>query len=149
MKRIASILFSCFLLSISFVHGQTNAGFQSAPANHVRWTSNFDEAISQSQTEKKPVLILFTGTDWCPACRILERSVISNPEFSRLIGNKFIFMKAEFAKPYDARYQPLVDRYGIKQFPTFAVINGSGQLLYKVNYRGGGTPQSYAQDLSR
>lgn len=132
-----------------YAGNQTAApGFAVKP---LHWLASYSEAVALSQSTSKPIAILFTGTGWCPACMKLEREVISNPEFAQAIGEKFVFLKAEFPDYSESSviaspYKPLVDRYGIKEFPTIVVINANGQLLYTVRYRQGG-PQAYTQEM--
>ena len=45
------------------------------------WLTDYDEALAESTRSGKPVLTLFTGSDWCPHCRTLEERVFSTSEF--------------------------------------------------------------------
>ena len=119
-----------------------------APSAGINWLTTYSEAVAQSQSTSKPIVILFTGTTWCPACMNLEREVIKKPEFAQLVGNKFIFLKAEMPgfSSEASPFKPLVERYGINAYPSIVVVNANGQLLYRVNYRQGG-PRAYADEL--
>jgi len=156
MKRFFHFaLCGLFLLSSALVFSQTPASNQmtvqvGAP-EPIKWLHSYSEAVSLSQSTSKPIVILFTGTSWCPACMKLEREVISNPEFSKSVGQKFIFLKAEFPEYSESSvmaspYKPLLDRYNVNAFPTLVVVNANGQKLYTVNYKSGG-PNVYAQEL--
>lgn len=118
-------------------------------AGGIRWLTNYQEAVFASQSSSKPIVILFTGTNWCPACMSLERRVLTHPEFKDAVGQKFIFLKAEFpdySQAASSPYKPLLDHYGINEFPSIVVINASGQVLFTVKYRDGG-PQAYAKEM--
>lgn len=117
----------------------------------LNWLSNYQEAISHSQSSGKPIVILFTGTHWCPACMKLEKEVLNKPEFAQAVGNRFIFLKAEFPDYAEeamsaSPFRSLLDRYRVDAFPTMVVINTSGQRLYTVNYQAGG-PGVYINEL--
>jgi thiol:disulfide interchange protein len=121
--------------------------------SQINWLTSYDQAIAQSKASSKPVLILFTGTTWCPACMKLERDVLNRPEFLQAVASRFVFLKAEFpdysqggtnASPF----KPLLDRYNINSFPTMLVINANGQPLYTVPYQSGGA-QAYIQQFMR
>lgn len=119
--------------------------------SHIQWLKNYSEAVTRSQSESKPIAILFTGTGWCPACVKLEREVIGNSEFTQSVGQKFVFLKAEFPDYNEAAimaspFKQLMDRYGVTAFPTIVVIDANGQKLYTVNYQQGGA-RVYAQEL--
>jgi thiol-disulfide isomerase/thioredoxin len=38
----------------------------------LNWLTDFKKAKKISQKEKKPILIYFTGSDWCPPCKMLK-----------------------------------------------------------------------------
>lgn len=119
-------------------------------SNHsISWLNNYSEAVSLSQSSSKPILILFTGTNWCPACMILERKVLNQSEFAQAVAQKFVFLKAEFpdySNAANSPYKPLLDRYNINEFPSIVVVDANGTVLYRVSYKEGG-PQAYAQEL--
>lgn len=119
----------------------------------INWLSNYDDAIASSKKLSRPIVVLFTGTRWCPACIKLERDVLSQPEFASSVGNKFVFLKAEFSDHSStgmmrSPYQPLMDRYHVDSFPTIIIINADGQQLFTVEYRNAG-PQEYADEMIR
>ncbi|WP_068468194.1 thioredoxin family protein [Candidatus Protochlamydia phocaeensis] len=170
MKKIAaSLLGSSFLLIATSLlaqpYAQPGYGQQgyaqpgyAQPANsnvygnsQINWLKNYQDAVSQSQATSKPIVILFTGTTWCPACMKLEREVLTRPEFAQAVGNRFIFLKAEFPDYAEeavmsSPYYHLVERYKIEAFPTLVIINAGGQRLSTVNYQAGG-PDVYARQL--
>ena len=45
------------------------------------WHSSLEKALEKSKAENKKVLVLRTGSDWCPPCMRLEREALNNPEF--------------------------------------------------------------------
>lgn len=167
MKKLATLLLSTMVLLSSNLFAQSGFyqgnGFSSSPSNGsyssnayssstpIYWLTNYSDAVAQSQSTSKPILILFTGTTWCPACIRLERTVLNHPEFAQAIGQRFIFLKAEFPQYSESivaasPYKPLLDRYGVNTFPTMVVVNANGNMLFSLNYRDGG-PQSYIQEL--
>lgn len=170
MKKIVTLLLSsAALLSSSLLMAQPGysaypqGGYSSYPqgnnyassnayaSNQINWLRSYSDAVALSQSTSKPIVILFTGTGWCPACMKLERTVLNHPEFAQALNQKFVFLKAEFPDYSEpavmaSPYKPLLDRYGINAFPTIVVVNANGQMLYTVNYREGG-PQIYIQEL--
>lgn len=151
MKKITTLLLlsGCLLASTTLMSQQTVT-----PAFHstqIQWLKNYSDATAKAQSEKKPIAILFTGSGWCPACVKLEREVIANSEFNQSVGQKFVFLKAEFPDYSESAimaspYKQLMDRYGVTAFPTIVVIDANGQQLYTVHYKQGGA-QIYAHEL--
>jgi protein disulfide-isomerase len=160
-KQISLALGSALLLSTTLLIAQpsyppgnsrmNSASYNANPSGQINWLKSYNDAVALSQSTSKPIVILFTGTGWCPACVKLEREVINRPEFAQAVGQRFVFLKAEFPDYSESAvmaspYKPLLDRYGVNAFPTLVVVDANGQQLYTVNYQQGG-PQAYAQEL--
>jgi thiol:disulfide interchange protein len=165
MKKIAALLLgSTLLLATSSLFAQNQSygqsgygqssgsnGFNTYASSSLNWSRSYQDAVAQAQSTSKPIVILFTGINWCPACMKLEREVLTRPEFAQAVGNRFVFLKAEFPDYVEeamanSPYRPLLDRYGVDSFPTMVVVNASGQRLYTVNYQAGG-PEAYIREL--
>lgn len=156
MMKIFTVLLAAMgvLGSFSFTHAQQ---YQTYPSNEtytsgkLSWQNDFNTASGLSKSTSKPIVILFTGTSWCPACMRLERDVLTKPEFANAVGDKFIFMKAEFpsyssGSMSSSPYKGLLDQYKVEAFPTIIVVDANGQVLYTVSYQAGG-PDVYANAL--
>lgn len=68
----------CFLLPLS------------ASAVPDGWHGSYAEALAQARKRQKPLVLLFTGSDWCPSCVELERNVLSDPSFRSFLTENFI-----------------------------------------------------------
>lgn len=124
-----------------------------ASSEELEWCDTYTESIEKAKTTGKPLLILFTGSDWCPACMKLEREVLSKPEFVRGVSDNFVFYRAEFSDPSPEALAStpdsvLLDRYNVNMFPTIVVIDGNGKQLFSLNYKAGG-PNVYVQELNQ
>lgn len=151
MKKMITALLSALCLCSTF-QGFAQPSSTSHSVNSINWNSNYNEASKLAQTSSKPLLILFTGSTWCPACIQLEREILSRPEFAQAIGDKFVFYKAEFDATGDMTHSQnkmLFDRYGVEVFPTIVVVNSSGQKLFNVYYQSGGNVNSYVRQLTQ
>lgn len=154
MKKMIYLLTGVSLACFAALSAQANYAQANAYApSQINWLNSYEEAVKQSQMSSKPILILFTGTSWCPACMKLERDVLRRPEFAQAISQRFIFLKAEFPAfaantMNTSPYRALAERYGIDAFPSIVVINGNGQQLFTVEYKAGG-PEIYVQELNQ
>ena len=45
------------------------------------WTHDWDAAAEAAKRTGMPVFALFTGSDWCPWCKVLERQVFEKKEW--------------------------------------------------------------------
>jgi protein disulfide-isomerase len=156
MKKIAAFLLGSSLALAAFpslAFSQPSFSSQASPSipGQLTWLKNYNDAVAQAQSSGKPIVLLFTGTHWCPACMKLEREVLMKPEFAQAISSRFIFLKAEFPEFGEeavmaSPYRSLLERYNVEAFPTIVVINANGQRLSTVNYQAGG-PSYYINQL--
>lgn len=120
----------------------------------IAWQTNYDKALQESKATSKPILLFFTGSDWCGWCTKLEKEVLDTPDFAQSIGDKMIFVLLDYPmkKSLDAKTneqnQNLKKKYAIKSYPTVILINGNEELIGTTGYRSGGG-QKYAQHLMK
>lgn len=154
MKKIMTVvlgaLFACQAMPITAQQPGTMMGNQAMASGQINWIANYQDAVRQAQATSKPILILFTGTGWCPACMKLEREVLKNPQFAQAVGDKFIFVRADFG-PGGMGNSPnssLLSRYNVDSFPTMIVVDANGQRLFNIDYKMGG-PEAYIRDINQ
>ena len=63
------------LISTSFFYGQEYK-------TKVNWLTDFELAKKQAKEQKKPILMLFTGSDWCPPCKMLKKDFFNSDKFA-------------------------------------------------------------------
>jgi thioredoxin-related protein len=158
MKKTMALLLGTLLLSSTiplaaqnYPSNYSNYAAGSYSSGQINWINNYADAARQAQMSGKPILILFTGTSWCPACMKLEREVLSKPQFAQAVGDKFIFVKAEisdYTGGMGSSYGPLLQRYGIEAFPSIVIVDANGQQISRVEYQAGG-PEMYIRQLSQ
>lgn len=62
------------------------------------WQSSFEEAKKKAQEEEKPLLLVFSGSDWCAPCIKLERFIWQSEAFKEKAQSAYILYKADFPK---------------------------------------------------
>lgn len=121
-------------------------------AAHIDWKTDYQEALQQSSSTGKPVLLFFTGSDWCPYCIKLDREVMETDEFAQLVGNRFIFVMVDDPQnkslPPDqyASVKRLQQKYDIQGLPAVIIIDSTERKLGSTGYKPGG-PKPYAKSL--
>jgi len=119
------------------------------------WKLDFDKALAQAKKEHKPVLVLFTGSDWCPPCHILESRIFESKEFEDYAKKHLILVMADFPRraknrlPVEQQQKnnQLAMKYGIRGFPTVLLFSPDGKELDRKVGFGGGTPAQYIQNI--
>ena len=66
-----------FLLSMSMLL----ASFSFAQDKQFLYSENLEQALEKASDSNKNVLLIFSGTDWCRPCMILDQTVLSQTKF--------------------------------------------------------------------
>ncbi len=93
------------------------------------WSTDLEKAFAMAKVEKQPVLVEFTGSDWCPPCKIMHKNVFSKKEFMTAASEKFILVSLDFPNGDEAlkkRNQPYAEKYKIEGFPTVILFDSGG-----------------------
>ncbi len=119
----------------------------------IKWQTNYDEAIKQGKEGSKPVILFFTGSDWCSWCTKLEQEVLSTQEFADAVANKFIFVKLDFPlysaqdPQVKAQNKQLQQKFDVRSYPTIVIFDAQqNRQIGTTGYRPGGGKQ-YADYL--
>ena len=105
------------------------------PASAAEWMTDFEAAKAKAASEKKAILVDFTGSDWCHFCIVLRRRVLDTPAFAQYGDDKFVYLEVDLprTKPLPkelmAQNNALVKRYGVGGFPTIMVLDEQGHAL--------------------
>lgn len=142
---------STTLFSVIFLFLTTFASFSHA-SNTVSWLEDYQEAVTQSEQTGKPILALFTGSDWCGWCKKLEKEVFYTPDFAEKAGDAFVFLKVDFPmytrQPTEQKNQneELKRQHGVRGFPTVVLLDEKQQKITSTGYQTGGGSK-YAEYL--
>ena len=116
------------------------------------WMTDFEAAQAKAKAENKPMLLDFTGSDWCGWCIKLDEEVFSQTAFSQYAAAELVLVEIDFPRRTDqpaklkAQNEALAQKYGIRGFPTILVLSPEGELIEKTGYRRGG-PQAYVAHI--
>lgn len=101
-----------------------------------------EEAFKLSNESQKPLLMIFSGSDWCAPCIRLNDTVLTNEQFQHYASDHFILLKVDFPqrKKLDQAKQKenenLADKYNPKgQFPHILLLRPDQSILTILNYK--------------
>lgn len=83
------ICFVSFAIT-TIAQSRTNPNSQPEELGTVSWYRNYEQALTASKKENKPVLILFQEIPGCSTCKNYGNDVLSNPLLADAIENEFI-----------------------------------------------------------
>jgi thiol-disulfide isomerase/thioredoxin len=114
----------------------------SAGLGAENWLTNYDEAMAESTKTGKPVLALFTGSDWCPHCRTLEERVLATPAFGQWAEEHVVLLMVDLPESgitpeVRSERSRICIKYGVRTFPTVLVLDSFGEkVAEEKGYRG-------------
>ena len=123
-------------------------------ASADEWLTDYVKALAQAKAENKPMLIDFTGSDWCGWCMKLDREVFSVQDFKSYAAQKLVLLKIDFPRrktlpaAETAQNQKLSNQYRIQGFPTIIVLKPDGSKAGELGYMPGG-PKAFISELEK
>lgn len=108
------------------------------------WMTDFEAAKEKAAAEQKPLMLEFTGSDWCPPCMMLNKEVFSKAAFQDYAADALVLVKLDFprSKPQadelKAQNRALAEQYKIRGFPTILFLTPEGAMIAQTGYRPGG-----------
>ena len=120
----------------------------------LTWLTDLDAAKAKGVKENKPLLVDFTGSDWCPPCIQLHKVVFESAEFAA-VASKYVLVELDYprktpqAPELKAKNAELSKKFGISGFPTVLLIDAkSGDVFGKTVGFGGQTAKEYLDKLA-
>jgi thioredoxin-related protein len=127
MKKILFILF--ISLSAITVKAQED----------MTWHTDMAKASELSMKEKKPLMLFFTGSDWCGWCIRLQKEVFKKEEFIKWAKQNVILVELDFPKK-TAQEEALKQQnyqmqqiFQVKGYPTVWLVNPEKTAEGKIN----------------
>lgn len=106
---------------------------------------DFTAGFAQAAKEKKYLLLDFTGSDWCPPCKMMEKEVFSTEEFAAFAEKNLVVVRLDFnpdgSKPgkFQDQNNYLAQRLQVQAFPTYVLMTPKCvPIAYASGYRPGG-----------
>ena len=99
------------------------------------WMTDFEAAQAKAAEKGKPMLLDFTGSDWCGWCIRLDKETFSKPEFQKFAKDNLVLVELDFPnnKPQSAEIkkqnEALQEKYGVQGFPTLVLLNSEGKEI--------------------
>lgn len=109
------------------------------------WLTDFEAAKKTAAERNLPILMDFSGSDWCGWCIRLNKEVFATDVFKRFAEKNLVLFLADFpeSKPQDpkeiAQNRILDEKYGVSgRVPTVLLVDAKGRVLATTGYQEGG-----------
>lgn len=139
MKKVYILVLAVFF-SVSYLQSQEAINNVEQHTNEINldWEDSFKKAQKKAKKQNKPILIYFTGSDWCGPCIKLDKKLFHTEKFAKYANKNLILYMADFPRNKDLvkekhrkTNKSLSKKYAQKEFPTLLMINYKGEELGK------------------
>ncbi len=114
-------------------------GSYAVEAQELVWNNNLNKAMEISKKTKKPLLLFFTGSDWCGWCIRLQTEVFKKPEFVTWAKDNVVLVELDFPRrtalsaELTAQNNELQQFFAVQGYPTVWFVNATS-VDGKVNF---------------
>lgn len=113
------------------------------PVSTEGWNNNANEVFKKAKAENAPIMMNFTGSDWCIWCKRIKAEIFDTPEFKAWVKEKNLaLLELDFPrnKPQSdelkSQNNSLKNEVGIQGFPTLIIIS-NGKMIRTGYVKGG------------
>jgi thiol:disulfide interchange protein len=108
------------------------------------WLTDHAAALAAAKKAKTPVLMVFTGSDWCPPCKNLHSTVFESEAFKKWAEKKVVLLELDFPRSKEQpmelkeQNQKLQKEFNVSGYPTVIALDAKGKKLFQqVGFSGG------------
>ena len=125
------------------------------PSLALEWTVDWEEARLLSNDQQLPIILVFSGSDWCAPCIRLEKAVFQQDDFASWAESNTIMVRADFprkqknlSKEIRLQNDRLAAQFNPKgKFPLVIVTSPEGEMLGELQ-EPANTPQEFIDQIS-
>ena len=103
----------------------------------------FADVLAQAKRENKRVLVDFWAT-WCHACMQMNKTTFRDTRVGNMMNYSFVNYAVDV--DHDADAKELVEKFNIKAFPTYLILNPDGTEYNRII--GSNTVEGFAKTLT-
>ena len=125
-----------------------------AEVAHQAWHTSYASAIAQAEQTGRPVLTVFTGSDWCPHCKTLEKNVLDSGAFREWAQQNVVLLMIDLpehgiTEAVRVERSKVCIKYGVRNFPAVLLIGPDGTKLAEKRGYQGQSPASWIADMTK
>lgn len=106
-------------------------GSYAVEAQELVWNNNLNKAMEISKKTKKPLMLFFTGSDWCGWCIRLQTEVFKKPEFAVWAKENVVLVELDFPRrtalsaELTAQNNELQQFFAVQGYPTVWFVDAT------------------------
>ena len=119
------------------------------------WTQDYDAAVALAKEKGLPLMLNFTGSDWCGWCKLMDNQVFSKSEWKNWAKENIVLAFIDFPRKkslvpekYVARNKALSAKYGVQGYPTYILVEpADGKSFGQLGASRDATPAKFIEEL--
>ena len=117
------------------------------------WHTSYEAAMADAERTGRPVLTVFTGSDWCPHCKTLEKNVLETGAFQAWAERNVVLLMIDLpqhgiTEAVRLERSKVCVKYGVRNFPAVLLINPDGTKLAEKRGYQGQSPAAWIADMT-
>ncbi|MEM9283361.1 MAG: thioredoxin family protein [Verrucomicrobiota bacterium] len=120
------------------------------------WTMDYDAAKKLAETENLPLLLNFTGSDWCGWCKRMDAAVFAEDEWKDYAAKEVVLVTLDFPQDtsivppqFVKRNQELQEEFGVQGYPTYIILDSDAEtILGRLGAGADKTPASFIEEMA-
>jgi len=98
------------------------------------WHSSYETALAAATDSGRPVLTVFTGSDWCVHCRHLEENVFHTATFQDWARDRVVLLVIDLPQQGISQLErqqrsQVCIKYGVRTFPSVLLLAPDGSTI--------------------
>ena len=124
-----------------------------ATAQAGDFLTDFEAGKKKATAENKPLLVKFTGSDWCPPCMKLNKEVFSKSAFKSAVEKDFVVVVLDFPRKkklpaaQTKANKEVAKKYSLRSYPTVMLMESDGKVFKSMSGYAGGGVKTYLKTL--
>lgn len=128
----------------------------SLPTSTAPWLTDFDQARTAATQANKPILLNFSGSDWCGPCIMMKKQVFESTAFQAYADEHLILVRADFPRQKKNQLSPaqtkqnetLAEQFNPEgKFPFTVLLSPSGTVLKRWDGYAKQTPAEFIAEV--
>lgn len=128
MKKV---IFSIFIVLV--------VGFN-VNAQELTWHTDVNKASEIAMTQNKPIMMFFTGSDWCGWCIRLQKEVLHTADFEKWAKDNVVLVELDFPRRTQLDKETKMQNYQmqsifkVRGYPTVHFVSAEKKADGKINF---------------
>jgi thiol-disulfide isomerase/thioredoxin len=117
------------------------------------WFTDLQAAKQEAAASGKPLLMHFSGSDWCGACMQVDKDILQQDAFKSYAKEKWVLVELDYPRDQSKQSKATIEQnrtllkpYGIRGYPSVVLADSAGLPFATIIYRRDG-PEAHVQRL--